>query len=1259
MRGILWSIVALFLAAACSGTGTDIIENPGADALFDAVEAAETQGEDGSAGLDLAEIWFPSEDLSGDDVGFDAIDFGTPKDIGIPPGEAGYACQDGDDCNSGFCIQTPMGKQCTIGCLEECPFGWLCVQHQPSLPDEIFICSPQRMNLCKPCQKNSDCLTNGAETGDTCLAYGAAGQFCGAACMGNGDCPDEYECKAVLDIWGYESNQCVLKTGECDCEPWFVDEGASTTCAKTNEHGECAGERTCTAQGLSECSAEEPSQELCNGVDDDCDEEIDEGAGGDTCYVENQWGACKGTYLCAGGQLSCDADEPAGEICDGNDNDCDGLVDEGFPDSDQDGLADCLENDIDGDGIVDIDDNCPKNKNPDQVDSDLDMAGDACDPDDDNDQVADGDDCAPTNSKIHPDADEICNALDDNCNGMIDEGFVDSDMDALKDCVDLDDDNDGFLDADDCEPTESAVNPDADEACDGLDNNCDNDVDEGFGDTDGDGEADCVDPDLDGDGLANEGDNCPALANETQADQDGDGIGDICDQDIDGDGIAEWLDNCPDMFNPGQKDLDGDGDGDACDDDVDGDGTLDDDDNCPWVANELQEDVDEDGLGDACDVDADGDGDPDVSDCQPANPYVFNGAEDICDGLDNDCTGLADEGFPDTDFDGVKNCVDADDDGDGDDDLTDCSPLDPDVAHGAEEVCNGIDDDCDSEVDQGIGSLACGKGECFHTVPICMGGVVQECDPLAQAGDEVCDGLDNDCDGQTDEDMGWSLCGVGACAHVEANCQDGEPTACDPQDGAKEETCDGLDNDCDGLVDEAGAEGCEVYYLDGDGDGHGLAETKCLCEPSGLYKGLVGDDCNDLNPWIFPGATELCDQVDNDCDDVIDEDGATGCAWFFADGDGDGYGSGDANCVCSAPGAGWSVLAGDCNEDSSEVHPGALELCDDSDNDCDNEIDETFDLNSDAKNCGECGKACQPDNAFGKCVAQECKVEDCFSGFGDCNDKAFDGCEIETAGDADNCGECGAVCDLPHATATCALGSCEVDECDEHYADDDGVAETGCETVNYGNSSNNPGVTCLDIIDVAPAAEDGEYWIDVDGDGGRSPTKVYCDMTTEGGGWTFFMHYNQDYGSNYTNPMHNDIGTYLPSRVDNNTTYSLGIADEILDSELMVTLDHTDPVAAAAAHKFVIFKYNPNAPGGFNHGPLPCSGGFSGYTYRSAIDGPQLNGGGGSCNDGHWFPQDNSSQNTVGNHGGAYGSYWGAGIGGNNSHNHDGWYYYR
>jgi len=165
---------------------------------------------------------------------------------------------------------------------------------------------------------------------------------------------------------------------------------------------------------------------------------------------------------------------------------------------------------------------------------------------------------------------------------------LDTDGDGVPDCEDEDDDDDGFPDHLDCEPLDPTVSYGALEICDGLDQNCNGLVDEGFPDTDLDGNMDCEDEDDDDDLILDWDDNCPLDVNPLQEDADGDGAGDHCDPDDDDDGAEDDGDNCPLTPNPAQADSDEDGFGDACD-------------VCPELAD-AGVDTDGDGVGDACDA---------------------------------------------------------------------------------------------------------------------------------------------------------------------------------------------------------------------------------------------------------------------------------------------------------------------------------------------------------------------------------------------------------------------------------------------------------------------------------------------------------------------------------------------------------------------------------------------------------------------------------------------------------------------------------
>lgn len=124
----------------------------------------------------------------------------------------------------------------------------------------------------------------------------------------------------------------------------------------------------------------------------------------------------------------------------------------------------------------------------------------------------------------------------------------------------------------------------------------------------------------------------------------------------------------------------------------------------------------------------------------------------------------------------------------------------PPVCTPSSEVCNAVDDDCDGEVDEELGVLSCGAGACAVQMPACVGGALQTCTPGSPSL-EQCNGIDDDCDGAIDDDLIPLSCGTGACQQVVSSCESGVPASCGAPSGSAE-TCDGLDNDCDGTVDE-------------------------------------------------------------------------------------------------------------------------------------------------------------------------------------------------------------------------------------------------------------------------------------------------------------------------------------------------------------------------------------------------------------------------------------------------------------------------
>ncbi len=991
-------------------------------------------------------------------------------DAGPQPGGFGYPCESSQDCQTDWCVPDPTGQTvCSKYCsADDCPDGWDCRAVVGVGPDQVFICVPSTAKLCFPCNVDADCALQGpggtVDSGARCVSFGPEqGSFCGAPCAADGDCPEGYAC-TFED--GSQDGQCVPVSGECTCSPAAIAQGAWTTCERANDSGTCTGTRTCEDTGLTACDAPEPAEEDCNGIDDNCDGMTDEGLQGKPCTNDNEFGSCPGLADCIGGKWSCDAPDPVAETCNGLDDDCNGVTDDDFTDTDGDGQADCVDEDDDNDGIVDALDVCPLVPDPDQLDNDLDGKGDACDPDDDNDQVPDEQDNCPLKwnlDQLDTDGDGFGDACDpdidgdgvlnedDNCALVANPDQSDADQDGLGDACDGDADGDNVEDnADNCPLVPNPDQLDLDQ--DGIGNVCDDDVDgdqvlNGVdncpvvangdqSDIDSDGMGDACDPDKDGDTVANEDDNCADVANQDQTDSDNDGLGDACDPDKDGDTVANEDDNCPDDFNPDQADFDGDGLGDVCDSDMDGDGIDNEADNCPAVPNVDQADFDQDGAGDLCDDDDDNDGDPDTNDCAPFDPTVHHGANEVCGGGDENCNGQIDE-------EGADGCqdffFDTDGDGWGTDNFKclcapsgqfsapaggDCNDDNPAINPGHAEICgNGVDDNCNGNLND-VGADGC--------IPHYKD---MDQDGYGVTGDSLCL-----CTGEGD----YTATADGDCNDKDAGINPGAVEICG----------NNKDDNCNGDQNEVNALGCSTFYADNDGDGWGSGSAQCLCQAKGKFTTQKSGDCNDDNAMVNPERTEVCNGLDDNCNGLVDEEGAINCLPYYFDSDSDGYGAGGSRCLCGPDGHWSAQQPGDCNEGNPNIHPGATEVCNNVDDDCSGAPD-------DASPTTLCGPLSHGQPA---CSGGSCTLGTCDSGWYDVDGQYSTGCECAADAGEPFDSSCQNAVDLgvlPDNGSTTSAGGNIVPSDDEDwfkFTAKDGADPNNCDTFRVRITfASNPG----------------------------------------------------------------------------------------------------------------------------------------------------------------------------------------------------------
>jgi Notch 1 len=356
-----------------------------------------------------------------------------------------------------------------------------------------------------------------------------------------------------------------------------------------------------------------------------------------------------------------------------------------------------------------------------------------------------------------------------------------------------------------------------------------------------------------------------------------------------------------------------------------------------------------------------------------------------------------------------------------------------------EESCNGLDDDCDGEIDEDVmlGSCETGvPGACAAGVMRCEQGSGL-CEQMSAAEREVCNAVDDDCDGMTDEataiecypegaagcvagDDGSFSC-AGQCQSGESVCEDGELQPCAGFIEPASETCEGTDENCDGEIDE----GCECLND---------ATQECYSGPSGTagvgtcqrgmqtcVDGAFGACMGAITPVAESCANE---GANDDCDAVPDDVAGRNDPCTVSTNLGVCR-NGTLQCVsdsleCVTP------------EPPADAETAGEAACDGHDEDCDGVVDDGFDLQTDRANCGECGNACtgRATCCGGACVLLGRDPLHC----GECGNACGDGVTccggscVDLQTDDANCGACGTDCETLGAalgtTCSCTMGAC-------------------------------------------------------------------------------------------------------------------------------------------------------------------------------------------------------------------------------------------
>ena len=372
---------------------------------------------------------------------------------------------------------------------------------------------------------------------------------------------------------------------------------------------------------------------------------------------------------------------------------------------------------------------------------------------------------------------------------------------------------------------------------------------------------------------------------------------------------------------------------------------------------------------------------------------------------------------------------------------------------------------------------------------------------------EKCNNLDDDCDGMVDDGFNTQAdpnncgqcgtrctysnavgtCNAGTCARGDClpgyHDNDANPADCEYfciATNAGVERCDDRDNNCDGIADEGFDKQTDATNCGRCGNVCSLLHATAACAAGACVIAQCDAGFVDVDPGVpgceyqctpSNGGVELCDGIDNDCDGAVD----------------DGNPGGGASCgtdtgVCTAGTTVCSFGVLFC----VGAQQGGQEVCDNLDNNCDGTVDDGFNKQTDPQHCGSCNP-CDVPNAVAACNAGACGVGSCRFGFFDINNNPADGCEYscintgaERCDDTDNncngqideginkmtdpvnCGSCGNACTFANAAALCTAGTCQRGACNTNFFDLNGDPADGCE---YGCVKTNGGVEKCDGLD--------------------------------------------------------------------------------------------------------------------------------------------------------------------------------------------------